>query len=238
MSIFTAELIGTAILILLGDGVVAAVLLSESKAQNSGWIVITFGWGIAVAVAVFAVFDFSTAHINPAVTIGLAAIGLTPWADVPLFIAGQFAGAMIGAGLVYLAYLPHFAATEDPGLKLAVFATGPAIRQTVPNIITEVIGTFLLVLGVLSVTSNQGLAASGLGPLLVGFLVVGIGLSLGGPTGYAINPARDLGPRIMHAVLPIPGKGTSDWGYAWIPVLAPIIGGVMGAFAWYSLFPQ
>ncbi len=238
MSIFTAELIGTAILILLGDGVVAAVLLSESKAQNSGWIVITFGWGIAVAVAVFAVFDFSTAHINPAVTIGLAAIGLTPWADVPLFIAGQFAGAMIGAGLVYLAYLPHFAATEDPGLKLAVFATGPAIRQTVPNIITEVIGTFLLVLGVLSVTSNQGLAASGLGPLLVGFLVVGIGLSLGGPTGYAINPARDLGPRIMHAVLPIPGKGTSDWGYAWIPVLAPIIGGVVGAFAWYSLFPQ
>jgi len=194
--------------------------------------------GIAVAVAVFAVFDFSTAHINPAVTIGLAAIGLTPWADVPLFIAGQFAGAMIGAGLVYLAYLPHFAATEDPGLKLAVFATGPAIRQTVPNIITEVIGTFLLVLGVLSVTSNQGLAASGLGPLLVGFLVVGIGLSLGGPTGYAINPARDLGPRIMHAVLPIPGKGTSDWGYAWIPVLAPIIGGVLGAFAWYSLFPQ
>jgi glycerol uptake facilitator protein len=145
---------------------------------------------------------------------------------------------MIGAGLVYLAYLPHFAATEDPGLKLAVFATGPAIRQTVPNIITEVIGTFLLVLGVLSVTSNQGLAASGLGPLLVGFLVVGIGLSLGGPTGYAINPARDLGPRIMHAVLPIPGKGTSDWGYAWIPVLAPIIGGVLGAFAWYSLFPQ
>jgi glycerol uptake facilitator protein len=238
MSIFTAELIGTAILILLGDGVVAAVLLNESKAQNSGWIVITFGWGIAVAVAVFAVFDFSTAHINPAVTVGLATIGLTPWGDVPLFLAGQFAGAMVGALLVYLAYLPHWAVTEDPALKLAVFSTGPAIRKTGPNIITEIIGTFILVLGVLAVTSNQGLSASGLGPLLVGFLVVGIGLSLGGPTGYAINPARDLGPRIVHAALPIPGKGSSDWEYAWIPVVAPLIGGILGAVAWYNLFPQ
>ncbi|MBA3431543.1 MAG: aquaporin family protein [Actinobacteria bacterium] len=238
MNIFTAELIGTAILILLGDGVVAAVLLNESKAQNSGWIVICFGWGIAVAVAVFAVFDFSTAHINPAVTVGLATIGLTPWGDVPIFIAGQFAGAMVGALLVYLAYLPHWEVTEDPALKLAVFSTGPAIRKTVPNIITEIIGTFILVLGVLSVTSNQGLADSGLGPLLVGFLVVGIGLSLGGPTGYAINPARDLGPRIMHAILPIPGKGGSDWEYSWIPVVAPIIGGILGAVAWFNLFPQ
>ncbi|MDQ3783968.1 MAG: aquaporin family protein [Actinomycetota bacterium] len=238
MSIFTAELIGTAILILLGDGVVAAVLLNESKAQNGGWIVITFGWGLAVAVAVYAVAQFSGAHINPAVTVGLASIGLVEWGDVPLYIAGQFAGAFIGACLVYLAYLPHWAITEDPGLKLAVFSTGPAVRKTGPNVITEVIGTFMLVLGVLAVTSDPGLADSGLGPLLVGLLVVGIGLSLGGPTGYAINPARDLGPRIAHAVLPVAGKGESDWGYAWVPVVAPIIGGVLGAVFWFNVFPQ
>jgi glycerol uptake facilitator protein len=238
MSIFTAELIGTAILILLGDGVVAAVLLNESKAQNGGWIVITLGWGLAVAMAVFAVVAFTGAHINPAVTIGFASIGLTPWGDVPLYIGGQFAGAIIGACLVYAAYLPHWAITEDPGLKLAVFSTGPAVRKHGANVVTEVIGTFMLVLGVLAVTSDPGLAASGLGPLLVGFLVVAIGLSLGGPTGYAINPARDLGPRIAHAVLPIPGKGGSDWGYAWVPVLGPIIGGVLGAAFWYNVFPQ
>lgn len=237
MNIFTAELIGTAILILLGDGVVAAVLLNESKAQNGGWIVITFGWGFAVAVAVYAVGQFSGAHINPAVTVGLASADLLEWGDVPIYIAGQFAGAIIGAVLVYLAYLPHWAITEDPGLKLAVFSTGPAVRKYGANVVTEVIGTFLLVMAVLAIGGNQAPADAGLTPLLVGFLVVSIGLSLGGPTGYAINPARDLGPRIAHAVLPIAGKGESDWGYSWVPVVGPLIGGVLGALAYKVLFP-
>jgi glycerol uptake facilitator protein len=237
MSIFTAELVGTAILILLGDGVVAGVLLNRSKAQNSGWIVITFGWGLGVAAAVFAVAQFSGAHINPAVTVGLASIGDLPWGDVPIYIAGQFAGAFIGAVLVWLAYLPHWEDTEDPGLKLAVFCTGPAIRNYGLNSITEVIGTFILVFGVLAVTGDPGAADSGLAPLLVGLLVVSIGLSLGGPTGYAINPARDLGPRIAHAVLPIAGKSDSDWGYSWVPVAAPIVGGILGAVAYNVVFP-
>ena len=241
-TVFVAEMVGTAILILLGDGVVAAVLLNESKAQNSGWIVITLGWAMAVTIAVYAVAQFSGAHINPAVTIGLAAVGDLPWGDVPGYLAGQFAGAFIGACLVYLAYLPHWGITEDPGLKLAVFSTGPAVRSPVANIVTEVIGTAMLLIGVLSLgytdpaaveagtSANAGAGGAGLIPLLVGFLVLAIGLSLGGPTGYAINPARDLGPRIAHQVLPIAGKGDSDWGYAWIPVLGPVVGGVVGAF--------
>jgi glycerol uptake facilitator len=248
MSIFTAELIGTAILILLGDGVVAAVLLAQSKAQNSGWIVITFGWGLAVAVAVYAVGRFSGAHINPAVTIGLASIGTTDWADVPIYLAGQFAGAFIGAVLVWLTYLLHWRETEDPNLKLAVFSTAPAIRNYGANLVTEIIGTFLLVFGVLGITTNFGATvmteaplqqAFGLAfpPLLVGLLVLGIGLSLGGPTGYAINPARDLGPRIAHFVLPIAGKRDPDWAYAWVPVVGPIVGGVLGALAFQALFP-
>jgi glycerol uptake facilitator len=232
VSIFPAEIIGTAILILLGDGVVAAVLLAQSKAQNSGWIVITFGWGMAVAMAVYAVGQFSGAHLNPAVTLGFAAMGNTEWSDVPKYLGGEFLGAMIGATLVWAAYSNHWRPTEDPGLKLAVFCTAPAIRNTVANIITEIIGTFLLVFGVLTIVANDAPGASGLTPLLVGLLVLAIGLSLGGPTGYAINPARDLGPRIMHAILPIPGKGPSDWGYAWIPVVAPIIGGVLGGLAY------
>jgi glycerol uptake facilitator protein len=229
MSIFTAELVGTAILILFGDGVVAAVLLSHSKAQNGGWIVIALGWGMAVAIAVYAVGEFSGAHINPAVTIGLASIGEASWADVPIYILGQFAGAILGAILVWLAYLPHWEETEDPGLKLAVFCTGPAIRNYRLNFVTEVIGTFILVLGVLAIVANTGAADSGLTPLLVGFLVLAIGLSLGGPTGYAINPARDLGPRIVHALLPLPNKGGSDWGYAWVPGVGPLIGGAIAA---------
>jgi glycerol uptake facilitator protein len=235
VDIFPAEVIGTAILILLGDGVVAAVLLAHSKAQNSGWIVITFGWGMAVAMAVYAVGQFSGAHLNPAVTLGFAFQGTTEWSDVPAYLAGEFVGAFIGATLVWAAYSNHWRATEDPGLKLAVFCTAPAIRNTVANIITEIIGTFLLVFGVLAITSPGNELTSGLAPLLVGLLVLAIGLSLGGPTGYAINPARDLGPRIMHAILPIPGKGPSDWGYSWIPVLGPIIGGVLGglAFDWW-----
>jgi glycerol uptake facilitator protein len=231
VSIFGAETIGTATLILLGDGVVAAVLLNRSKAQNGGWIVIALGWGMAVAMAVFFIAQFSGAHLNPAVTLGFAAIGDTDWGDVPKYLGGEFTGAFIGACLVWAAYSNHWADTEDPGLKLAVFCTAPAIRNTVANFITEVIGTFLLVFGVLALIADQGALDSGLLPLLVGLLVLAIGLSLGGPTGYAINPARDLAPRIAHFLLPIAGKGPSDWGYAWIPVVAPIVGGVLGALA-------
>jgi glycerol uptake facilitator protein len=237
LSIIGAETIGTALLILLGDGVVAAVLLSKSKAENSGWIVITWGWAMGVMVGVFAVAQFSGAHLNPAVTFGFAVIGNTPWSDVPKYLLGEFTGAMIGAVLVYLSYLSHWRETEDPGLKLAVFCTAPAIRNTAHNIICEIIGTFALVFGVLAFFANKGTAADPLSGLLVALLVLGIGLSLGGPTGYAINPARDLGPRIMHAILPIPGKGGSDWEYAWIPVVAPLIGGALGALAFDLFFP-
>jgi glycerol uptake facilitator protein len=236
MNNFLAELIGTAILIILGDGVVAGVLLAKSKAQNAGWIVITAGWGFAVAIAVYAVGSFSGAHINPAVTIGFAANGTLPWGDVPVYLAGQFVGAFIGAVVVYLHYLPHWGATDDPGLKLAVFSTGPAIRNPVSNTLSEVIGTFVLVFGVLAIVANAEPGSSGLTPLLIGILVFAIGLSLGGPTGYAINPARDLGPRIAHAVLPIAGKGSSDWEYSWVPVAGPIVGGVLGALAYTALF--
>jgi glycerol uptake facilitator protein len=237
VSIFGAEVIGTAILILLGDGVVAATLLNHSKAQNGGWIVIAWGWGMAVAMAVFAVGQFDGAHLNPAVTLGFAVIGNTPWGDVPKYIGGEFVGAFIGAVLVFGAYSNHWRPTEDPGLKLAVFSTAPAIRNTVANFITEVIGTFVLVFGVLAIFADKATVASGLGALLVGLLVLAIGLSLGGPTGYAINPARDLGPRIAHALLPIPGKGPSDWGYAWIPVVAPLVGGALGALCFDWWFP-
>jgi glycerol uptake facilitator protein len=235
MNNFTAELLGTCLLILFGDGVVAGVLLNRSKSQNGGWIVITMGWGLGVAVAVYAVGQFSGAHINPAVTIGLASIGELDWADVPVYIAGQFVGAFLGAVLVWLAYLPHWEQTEDPGLKLAVFSTGPAIRNTAANLVTEIIGTAALLIGVLGIVSND--LTAGLAPILIGFLVVAIGLSLGGPTGYAINPARDLGPRIAHAVLPIAGKGDSDWSYSWIPVVGPVIGGVVGALLFKALYP-
>jgi glycerol uptake facilitator protein len=213
------------------------VLLSHSKAQNAGWIVITFGWGLAVMVAVFCVAQFSGAHLNPAVTIGLAVEGTTEWGDVPEYLAGEFVGAFIGATLVWLAYLDHWRETEDPGLKLACFSTAPAIRNPVANIITEVIGTFVLVFAVLAFFADEATAATGLGGLLVGLLVLGIGLSLGGPTGYAINPARDLGPRIMHAILPIAGKGSSDWSYSWVPVVGPIIGGVLAALAFSAFYP-
>jgi glycerol uptake facilitator protein len=244
MQAYIGEFIGTMILIILGDGVVAGVLLRNSKAENSGWIVITFGWGLAVAVAVYCVFQFSTAHINPAVTIALAVTGQFGWAQVPGYIIAQFLGAFVGAVIVWLAYLPHWEETEDEGLKLGVFCTAPAIYNTPANIITEIIGTFMLVFGIFGIVANAGtvgggaaaVIGTGLNPLLVGLLVVGIGLSLGGPTGYAINPARDLGPRIAHAVLPIAGKGGNDWGYAWIPVVGPIIGGILGAVLFTLLF--
>ena len=237
MSIFGAEVIGTGLLILLGDGVVAAVLLNHSKAQNGGWIVITWGWAMAVMVAVFAVGQFSGAHLNPAVTIGFALEGRTEWGDVPEYLAGEFVGAFIGATLVWLSYLNHWRETEDPGLKLAVFCTAPAIRNPIANIITEVVGTFVLVFGVMAFFADEATAATGLGGLLVGLLVLAIGLSLGGPTGYAINPARDLGPRIMHAILPIAGKGGSDWGYSWVPVVGPLIGCALAAAAFSAFYP-
>ena len=235
---FLGEVVGTAVLILLGDGVVAGVLLNRSKAQNGGWIVITWAWGLAVLAGVFTSVAVTggVAHLNPAVTIGLASIDAVSWSDVPTLIAGQFVGAAIGALLVYLAYLPHWAVTEDPGLKLAVFSTGPAIRNTVANLITEIIGTFMLVFGVLALGSPASAGLAGITGLGVALLVVGIGMSLGGPTGYAINPARDLGPRLMHFLLPIPGKGDSDWGYSWVPVVGPIIGGVLGALIGDAVF--
>ena len=241
MTTFTAELFGTALLILLGDGVVANVLLGKSKGQNSGWIVIATGWGLAVALAVYAVNSFSGAHLNPAVTLGLAAIGKTAWADVPVYVGAQLLGAYLGAALVWLAYLPHWRETADPGAKLGVFCTAPAIRRPAANLLTEIIGTFVLVLGVLAILTPKNLQPdhgfdTGLGPLLVGLLVFGIGVSLGGPTGYAINPARDLGPRLAHCLLPIAGKGGSDWGYAWVPVVGPFIGGVLGALCYKALW--
>jgi glycerol uptake facilitator protein len=247
MQAYIAEFIGTMILIIFGDGVVAGVLLRNSKAENSGWIVITFGWAMGVAIAVYAVWAISGAHINPAVTIGLASIGAFPLAQVPGYIIAQFLGAFVGGVIVWLAYLPHWEETADPGLKLGVFCTAPAIYRTVPNLITEIIGTAVLVFGVLGIFGNaqqiqqaggadlSSVFTLGIFPLLVGLLVLGIGLSLGGPTGYAINPARDLGPRIAHAVLPIAGKGDNDWGYSWIPVVGPVIGGIIGAWLYNIL---
>ena len=237
MQAYLAEFVGTLILILLGDGVVAAVLLRNSKAEHSGWIVITFGWGMAVAIAVYAVFAISGAHINPAVTVGLATVGILPWAQVPGYIIAQLLGAFVGAVLVWLTYYDHWKETDDPVLKLGVFSTIPQIRNTVPNFITEVIGTAMLLFGVLALVAHTAPFSQGgiIFPLLVGFLVLAIGLSLGGPTGYAINPARDLGPRIAHAVLPIPGKGDSDFSYGWIPVVAPLVGGIIGAVLWSIL---
>lgn len=245
MSPFVGEIIGTMLLILLGDGVVAGVLLSRSKSQNSGWIVITTAWALAVFVGAYSVASISGAHLNPAVTIGLATAGNFPWSDVPGYIIAQFIGAFIGATLVYLHYLPHWGATEDPGLKLAVFSTGPAIRSPISNLISEIIGTFVLVFGIFAIkgafmgeaetASAVPLNLGALGIIPVAFLVWVIGMSLGGPTGYAINPARDLGPRIMHAILPIPGKGSSDWGYSWVPVIGPIIGAVIAALLYVAL---
>ena len=246
MQTYVAEVIGTMILILLGDGVVANVLLERSKGQNGGWIVITAGWAIAVTVAVYIVGRISGAHLNPAVTIALATIGSFPWADVPAYVGAQMLGAILGATLVWLMYLPHWRVTTDQGAKLGIFCTAPAIRHTAANLFSEMLGTAILLFGILAIAANaQTLAkpgdvdlsfvfSRGLQPMLVGVLVFGIGLSLGGPTGYAINPARDLGPRIAHAILPIAGKGGSDWAYAWIPVVAPIAGGIAGA-GLYSL---
>jgi glycerol uptake facilitator protein len=231
---FVGEILGTFLLIVLGDGVVANVVLKNTKGNGSGWIVITWGWGMAVFVGVFSVAAISGAHINPAVTIGLALVGKFPWSEVPIYIIGQLIGAMLGASLVYLQYRDHFKITENQDLKLAVFCTAPNIRDYLSNFISEVIGTFILVLGVLYLAvPDAGLGA--ISALPVGLLVLAIGLSLCGTTGYAINPARDLGPRIMHAILPVHNKRDSDWSYSWIPILGPITGASIAALVYYLL---
>ncbi|HEP7822612.1 TPA: aquaporin family protein [Streptococcus pyogenes] len=224
---FIGELLGTFILVLLGDGVVSACILNKTKAQNSGWIAIVLGWGIAVTVAVYISGFMSGAHLNPTVTLAMAAIGSLPWSQVVTYLVAQFLGAMLGALVLYLHYYPHWKETKDAGTILACFSTGPAIRHAWSNLLGEALGTAVLVITVMAIGPNK--VAAGFGPIIVGFVVMAVGFSLGATTGYAINPARDLGPRIMHALLPIPNKGDSDWSYAWIPVLGPILGGVVGA---------
>jgi glycerol uptake facilitator protein len=241
MSPVLAEMFGTAILIVLGDGVVANVVLQRTKGNNSGWIVITAGWGFAVTIAVYCVVGISGAHLNPAVTIALASTGAFAWSKVPMYILAQIAGGFLGGVIVWLAYLPHWKATPDPVAKLAVFSTTPAIRQPAANLIAEIIGGFALVFSLLAVIAPSNFVpgsdlAKSFGPLLVGVIVMAIGLSLGGPTGYAINPARDLGPRIAHALLPIAGKGSSDWAYSWVPIVGPTIGGVLGALLYNAVW--
>ncbi len=234
MTPFVAEIIGTALLIILGNGVVANVLLHKSKGNGGGWIVITLGWAMAVFIAVYSVARYSGAHINPAVTIALATAGKFDWANVPIYIAAQFIGAMSGALIVWITYRQHFNETADREVQLAVFCNAPAIRSPFNNLLTEIIGTFILIIGVLLIIPASNSLGS-LDALPVALLVLGIGLSLGGPTGYAINPARDLGPRIMHALLPIKGKGGSDWSYSWIPVVGPVIGAIIAAWLYLLL---
>jgi len=234
MSPFVGEMIGTMILIVFGAGIGAGSSLKKTYSNNAGWIVITIAWGLAVTMGVFAVGSVSGAHLNPAVTVALALNGDFPWSEVPGYILAQMIGAILGAVLVYLHYLPHWKATDDPATKLGVFATSPAIPHTFSNLISEIFGTFILVLGLLFIGANK--FTEGLNPLAVGLLIVVIGMSLGGTTGYAINPARDLGPRIAHFLLPIPGKGRSNWGYSWIPVAGPLLGGCLGAVFYKAVF--
>lgn len=234
MNPYFAEFTGTALLILLGDGVVANCVLNRNKGFGAGWMVIAMGWAMAVFTGVFVAAASSGAHLNPAVTLALALTGKFAWAMTPMYIAAQTGGAMAGAFLVWVAYRRHFDATADAGAKLGVFATSPAIRSYVDNLLTEVIATFVLAFGVLCIAAP----AVGLGALdavPVAFLVLAIGLSLGGPTGYAINPARDFGPRLMHALLPIPGKGGSDWAYAWVPVVGPFAGAALAALVYCTV---
>lgn len=239
MSEFMGELLGTMVLIIFGVGVVGGVLLKWSKAENAGWIVITLGWGLGVVMGVYVSGTASDAHINPAVTLGFAAIGEFPWTKVPIYIAGQMIGAMLGAAIVFFNYLPHWRKTKDQATKLAVFSTAPGtsdeVRKPLQNLVSEMIGTFVLLFALLFLVGPNNFT-EGLAPLVIGLLIVVIGMSLGGATGYAINPARDLGPRIAHAILPIPGKGGSDWGYSWVPVVGPIIGGIYGALFYRAVF--
>ncbi|WP_341222019.1 MIP/aquaporin family protein [Polaribacter atrinae] len=244
MSILVAEILGTMLMILLGNGVVANVVLNGTKGNGSGWIVITTGWALAVFVGVIVAGPFSGAHLNPAVTIALATAGKLSWGLVPEYIAGELIGAMLGAFLVWLIYKDHFKATDDEGGKLACFSTGPAIKNSFSNMVSEIIGTFVLIFVILylagpsidligDIDASAVIGLGSLGAIPVAFLVWAIGLSLGGTTGYAINPARDLGPRIMHAILPV--KGSSDWGYAWIPIVGPVVGSVLAALLYVAL---
>lgn len=254
MNPFLAEFIGTSILLLFGCGVVANVILNKTKGNSSGWIVITWGWGMGVFIAVYTMGQFSGAHINPAVTIGLATAGLFEWGMVVPYIMAQTAGGFFGGFLTWLAYKDHFEATENGSTKLAVFSTIPEIRNYSSNFITETIGTFILIFGILYLSNpgfidmdgeflstiiisgeEVGFGLGALAALPVALLVFGIGLALGGPTGYAINPARDLGPRIAHAVLPFSNKGSSDWAYSWVPIIAPSVGAVLAALAFRLL---
>jgi len=233
MHAYLAEFIGTLLLIVLGNGVVAGVVLKRTKSENAGWLTIVLAWGLAVTLAVFAVGTYSGAHLNPAVTIGLLVDGSFPTDLAVGYILAQVAGAFVGAIIVWFHYLPHWKETPDAAAKLAVFSTGPAIRSPLSNLISEIIASAVLILGLLFLGNDF---AQGLKPVIVGLLIVAIGLSLGGTTGFAINPARDLGPRLAHAILPIHGKGSSDWSYAWIPVVGPMIGGALGAVIYNALF--
>lgn len=225
-----SEFLGTMILVLLGDGVVAAVSLNKSKAQGAGWVAITLGWGAAVTMAVYIAGFMGPAHLNPAVTLGMAMTGNVEWRLVAPFIIAQVLGGVVGAILVWITYMPHWEETKDEAAILGTFATGPAIRNRFANTVTEAIGTFVLVFALLAF--SQHTIADGMNPVLVGVLILSLGLSLGGPTGYAINPARDLGPRIAHQILPIANKGGSDWGYALVPIVGPMIGGAVAALLW------
>lgn len=233
MNAYVAEFFGTMLLIVLGNGVVGGVVLKGTKSENAGWLTIVIGWGLAVTLAIYAVGKISGAHLNPAITIAFAMKGDFPWSDVAGYVTAQLSGAIVGAFIVWLHFLPHWKRTDDQATKLGVFCTAPAIRNTFSNVVSEILATAVLVLGLLFIGSNE--FTQGLNPLVVGLLIISIGLSLGGTTGFAINPARDLGPRIVHAILPIFGKGSSDWGYAWIPVVGPIIGGIVGVLV-YQLF--
>jgi len=234
MTPYFAEFFGTLFLILLGDGVVAAVLLKKSKSENAGWLVIVLGWGLAVTMTIYAVGNISGAHLNPAVTLAMAFNGSFPLDQVAGYIIAQFAGAFVGAILVWLHYLPHWKETMDTDIKRAVFCTAPAIRNTISNLVSEIVATAVLILALLFIGANE--FTHGLNPIVIGMLIISIGLSLGGTTGFAINPARDLGPRIAHFILPIPGKGNSDWSYAWIPVAGPFIGGLLGVYVYNLVF--
>jgi glycerol uptake facilitator protein len=234
MSHFLGEFLGTAILIILGNGVVANVVLDKTKGHNSGWIVIVFGWAMAVFVGVFVASQYSYAHLNPAVTMGMALVGKMDWGLVQEYIGGQFAGAIAGAIIVWITYKDHFDETENADMKLAVFCTAPNIRKPLSNVITEMVGTFILVFGALHILPPAS-SMGGLDALSVALLVLAIGLSLGGPTGYAINPARDLGPRIVHFILPIKNKRDSNWSYSWVPVIGPVLGGILAALVFKRL---
>ncbi len=234
MNVYLAEFIGTAILIYFGAGVNAGLSLTDSYAKDAGWVVIALAWGFAVTFAIYAVGSISGAHINPAVTFGLAMSGDFPWQKVPSYIGSQVAGAMFGALLVWLQYLPHWSKTEDADSKLGIFCTSPAIPSTYSNLLSEVMGTFILVFALMFIGANE--FSNGLNPLVVGGLIVAIGMSMGGTTGYAINPARDFGPRLAHFLLPISGKRDSNWSYSWIPVVGPIIGGGLGSLTYLAVF--